>query len=132
MARTFNAPEVASMFERDCFSSLDISMSSSSVDEVFDLSDPKAIEVHLSHHLDELNLREQEAIEDLGRELDEATMSDHQEIDKTMMTRDKELDVVMVSSQSNDEESQSFNLDDKKKNEYSETEEEEHLSDTDR
>ena len=90
--RTFNAPKVASMFERNCFSSLDISMSSSFVDEVFDLSDPEAIEVHLSHHLDELNLREPEAI-DLGRELDETTMSDHQELDKTMMTSDKELDV---------------------------------------
>ena len=69
-----------SMFERDGFSCLDTCESNSSRDEVLDLSDPEAIE--LCHSVDKLNLKDTEAIEDQGQDLDEAMMSDSQELDK--------------------------------------------------
>ena len=67
------------MFERDGFSCLDTSESSSSGDEVLDLSDPEAIE--LCHNVEKLNLKDTEAIEDLSQDLDEAMMSDSQELE---------------------------------------------------
>ena len=73
----YTADEVVSMFERDGFSCLDTSESNSSRDEVLDLSDPEAIE--LCHNV---NLKDTEAIEDQGQDLDEAMMSDSQELDK--------------------------------------------------
>ena len=76
----YTADEVVSMFERDGFSCLDISESNSSRDEVLDLSDPEAIK--LCHNVDKLNLKDTEAIEDQGQDLDEAMMSDSQELDK--------------------------------------------------
>ena len=72
----YTSDEVASMFERDGFSCLDTSESSSSGDEVLYLSDPEAIE--LCRNVDKLNLKDTEAIEDLSQDLDEAMMSDSQ------------------------------------------------------
>ena len=99
----YTADEVVSMFERDGFSCLDTSESSSSGDEVLDLSDPEAFE--LCHNVDKLNLKGTEAIEDLSQDLDEAMMSDSLELDK--ISSNEELNEVTVSDQSNSEESQS-------------------------
>ena len=97
----YTADEVVSVFERDGFSCLDTSESSSSGDETLDLSDPEAIE--LCHNVEKLSLKDTEAIEDL--DLDEAMMSDSQELDK--ISSNEELNEVTVIGQSNSEDSQS-------------------------